>query len=230
MRFPRPAGRYRRRALSGTLTCLGLLGVLTVAVATGVTDPIDVWVREQFRPGLVWGEDQDRMTQVIVLLRPQRMVLLLMLGAAVVSAWRLTLWPLVQSALAIAATGALTLVLKFAMAREDPLGQHASLGGSFPSGHSAVLLVCVATGAMLVSCPTRWWQRSVFLLLELVLVTAMLYVALHWLTDIIGGVLVAGVVLGVEALVAGPDGGPSHRRRRLHRPPSPDRSSREPVL
>ena len=222
-----PADPYRRHALVGTLLCLGALVVLTIAVALGVTDRLDVAAREHFRPGLGWGEDQQRATHVIYWLGPPRLLTLLAIGSAVVAAWRRTLWPLAQSALVVGAVGALTLVLKVVLDRADPSGQHASLGGSFPSGHSAMLLACVATGAMLVSCPTRWWQRIGFLALEALLALAMLYVALHWLTDIVGGALVAGVVLGVEALVAGSDGGPSHRGRhhRLRRPERvPDRT------
>jgi hypothetical protein len=218
-----PADRYRRHALFGTLICLGLLVALTVAVATGLTDSLDVSAREHFRPDLAWGEDQERANHVVFWLSPDHMLALLAIGSSVVSAWRWTPWPLVQSGFAVAATGGSVLVLKFLVDRGDPKGEHTSLGGSFPSGHSAVLLVCVATGAMLVSCPTRWWQRVGVLLVEGVLAVAMLYVALHWLTDIVGGALLAGVLLGVQALVAGPDGGPSHRGRR-HRFRFPERS------
>jgi undecaprenyl-diphosphatase len=193
------------------------LAVVTAGVATGMTDSLDVWVREQFRPGLVWDADQERASHVVAWFAPSRMVVFLGVGAGVVSAWRLTLWPLVQSTLAVVATACLTLMLKVALDRSDPLGQHSSVGGSFPSGHMATLLVCAVTGAMLLSCPTRWWQRGVVVLLALVLVVTMLYVALHWLTDIVGGALVAGTVLGLEALWAGPDGGPSHRGRRTRR-------------
>jgi membrane-associated phospholipid phosphatase len=220
----RPTSRYRRRALAGTLTCLALVGVLTVAVILGATHSLDVWAREQFRPDLVWGPDQQRWSHVVSWLAPSRMVLLLGIGAAGVSLWRLTLWPLVQSAFVVALTGGMTLAIKLVVDRSDPRGEHTALGGSFPSGHSAMLLVCVATGAMLVSCPTRWWQRVGVLLLEAVLAVGMMYIALHWLTDIVGGALVAGVVLGVMALIAGPDGGPSHRgrRHRFRRPAAAD--------
>jgi PAP2 superfamily len=208
-----PASRYRRHALVGTLLCLGALVLLTIAVALGVTHALDVSARERFRPGLAWGEHQQRANHVVYWLTPARLVLLLLVGSTVIAAWRRTLWPLVQSTLVVGVTGVLTLLLKVVVDRSDPTGQHRSLGGSYPSGHSATLLVCVATGTMLVSCPTRWWQRVGFLALEALLALAILYVALHWLTDIVGGALVAGLVLGLEAAVVGPDGGPSHRGR-----------------
>jgi membrane-associated phospholipid phosphatase len=214
VRLEAPTDRYRRRALAGTVVCLGLLAVLTLVVKLGLTDSLDVSAREHFRPHLVWDDPQRRANHVLSWLSPMHMLVLLAIGSGVVSLWRLTFWPLVQAAFGLAVTGGLVLVLKFLVHRGDPSGAHASLGGSFPSGHSAVLLACVGTGAMLVSCPTRWWQRAGCLLLEAVLAVAMMYVALHWLTDIIGGVLAAGVALGVEAFVAGPDGGPTHRGRR----------------
>jgi len=226
-RLPHP-GTYRRHVLVATLTSAALLALLTVAVATGATNALDVSVRNHFRPDLVWGVDQQRASHVVSWLSPPRMLVLLFLGAAVVSAWRRTVWPLVQAAAAVALTGALTLGLKILLDRADPKGEHTSIGGSFPSGHSAILLVSVATGAMILSCPTRWWQRTGVLLAEVALGVAMLYDALHWLTDIVGGVLIAGVVLGVAALVAGADGGPSHRRR--HRRRDVDREPSRPTV
>jgi membrane-associated phospholipid phosphatase len=225
-RLPLP-GTYRRQVLVTTLACAALLALLTIAVAEGATESLDVSVRNHFRPDLVWGVDQQRSSHVVTWLSPPRMLVLLSLGATMVSAWRRTVWPLVQAAAAVALTGALTLGLKILLDRADPKGEHTSIGGSFPSGHSAILLVSVATGAMLLSCPTRWWQRVGVALAEVALDVAMLYDALHWLTDIVGGVLVAGVVLGVTALVAGPDGGPSHRRR--CRPRDVDREPSRPT-
>lgn len=214
MSLPLPAARHRRHALIGTALSASLLAALTVAVASGATDSLDVWARDTFRPDLMWGANQQRANHVVFWLSPQRMVLVLALGSAGVAAWRVTVWPLVQSALAVAAATGLTFLLKVLVDRADPKGQVSGMTGSFPSGHSAILLVSVATGAMLIHCPTRWWERVGFVALELALALAMMYVALHWLTDIVGGALVAAVVLGVEALVAGPDGGPSHRGRR----------------
>jgi undecaprenyl-diphosphatase len=190
-----------------------LLVGLTVAVATGGTDSWDISAREHFRPDFVWGDSQQRANHVVFWLGPEKILTVFVIGCAVVSLWRLTLWPLVQGGVVVAATAGMVLALKFLVDRGDPTGQHTSLGGSFPSGHSAVLLVCVATGAMLISCPTRWWQWGGCLILEGILAVSMLSVGLHWLTDIVGGALVAGVVLGAEAVVVGPRGGWSHRGR-----------------
>jgi membrane-associated phospholipid phosphatase len=205
-----------------------MLTILTVVVAAGLADSLDVATREVFRPDMGWTQDQQRASHVLTWLEPSRMVPALVVGAAAVSAWRLTLWPLVQAGSALALTGVLVLGLKFLLDRSDPKGAHTSLGGSYPSGHSAALLVCVFTGAMLVSCPTRWWQRAGCLLLGTVLAIAMLYDALHWLSDIVAGALVAGVVLGAEALVAGQDGGPNHKGRQ-HRFRRPGRDPDHPV-
>jgi len=208
-----PADGYRRRALIGTLVCLGSLALLTVAVRTGVTDSLDVSAREHFRPDFVWGDDQQRANHVVYWLGPPKILAVFAVGCAVVSLWRWSLWPLVQGGLAVAMAAGMVVTLKFLVSRVDPTGQHTSLGGSYPSGHSAVLVVCLVTGAMLVSCPTQWWQRVGCALLVGVLAISMLEVGLHWLTDIVGGALIAGVTVGLEALVAGAGGGPSHRGR-----------------
>lgn len=214
MRRPDLADPYRRRAWTWTAACLLLLVLLSVAVATGSTEHLDVAVRNHFRPDLMWGRDQQRASHVVSALGPTHMLLLLAVGSAGVALWRLNPWPLAQAVLTVAATGALTLAVKVLVDRADPKGEHTSLGGSFPSGHSAVLLVATATGAMLVSCPTRWWQRIGVALLWLALSVAMLYDAVHWLTDILGGALAAGAVLGVVAGLLGPTGGPPHVVRR----------------
>lgn len=210
MNRPDLSDPYRHRAWIATRACLVLLALLATAVATGLTDALDVAVREAFRPHLMWGPDQQRASHVGSALSPTHMLLLLAVGSAGVALWRLNPWPLAQALVAVSATGALTLALKFLLDRADPKGEHTSIGGSFPSGHSATLLVATATGAMLVSCPTRWWQRAGVAAMWGALAVAMLYDALHWFTDIVGGALVAGVVLGAIATLLGPRGGPAH--------------------
>lgn len=224
-----PTNRYRRRAWAGTCISAGLLVFLSGAVAAGLTDHVDVWAREQFRPDFTWGDDQQRANRVVYWLTPTHDIAFLAIASAVVAAWRRTLWPLVQSAAVVSATAGGVLMLKFLVDRGDPTGEHSSIGGSYPSGHASVLLVCVGAAAMLVSCPTRWWQRAACLVVEAVLALAMLSVGLHWLTDIVGGALVAAAVLGATAVVAGPDGGPSHRGRR-HRFRRSDRSAERSVV
>jgi undecaprenyl-diphosphatase len=214
MKRPDLADPYRRRGLTAAAACLALLVLLSVAVVTGVVDSLDIAVRNHFRPDFVWGADQQRASHVVSALGPAHMVFLLAIGSALMALWRLNIWPVLQAGVALAATGALTLSVKLIVDRADPGGHHTSLGGAFPSGHSATLIVATLTGAMLISCPTRWWQRFAVALLWIALAVAMLYDTVHWLSDIVAGALAAGVVLGAMATALGPNGGPSHVVRR----------------
>jgi membrane-associated phospholipid phosphatase len=222
---------YRRHARAAAGCSFALLVLLTVGVATGATDPLDISVRDRFRPHFMWGSDQQRAAHVVSALGPPHMLLLLTVGSLGVALWRLNVWPVVQAALAVAATGALTLAVKVMVDRADPGGAHTSLGGSFPSGHSAMLMIATSTGAMLVSCPTRWWQRAGVALLWSALSIGLLYDGVHWLSDIVGGALAAGVVLGVVAALLGPTGGRPHVIQRPARggpTPIPQSRDRDP--
>ncbi len=117
--------------------------------------------------------------------------------------WRL--WPLALAAANLVAVELAILVLKTAIGRPGP-GVLADLGGYpgyFPSGHAATSAVCAGTGVFLLfawasvrrldsACLAG--QLSGLLVGVVSTVRAML-LDLHWLTDGIGGLVLASVTL-----------------------------------
>jgi membrane-associated phospholipid phosphatase len=193
--------------------------VVTVLMATGTTDPLDVAVRDALRPDDVWGTAQVRVDTVVEGLEPARTLTAYGAFVGVLAWWRQS-WLVVVHALALlAVAGVPALLVKRAMERTDPHHVLSSMG-SFPSGHVLVLLVCVG-GAVLAlrgtAAPLAW---TVVALTDLAMALSLLVQAAHWFTDV-----VAGALLGVAALAATAPLAPGPGRR-SPAPPAPSRGRR----
>jgi membrane-associated phospholipid phosphatase len=118
--------------------------------------------------------------------------------------WRL--WPLVLGVANLAVGGLVVLVLKTVIARPGPGGGDGPAGypGYFPSGHTATSAVCSGTAVFLVVC--AWSSvRRLDRATSAGRATGMVVGALsaadavledhHWVTDGLGGMLVAFIVL-----------------------------------
>ena len=173
--------------------------VLTLLVATGLADSVDATVRQGFRPDDVWGSTQLRADFVVEALEPTLVVLLLAI-VAVVTAWLRRSWGPVRLALLVLVLGVgLVALSKLVVGRPDTHGEIAELGGSYPSGHVAIVLAALG-GCLLVIGTKRWWAWGVVALLDLLMGLCLLLQAAHWFTDILGGALLATCVLAVAAL------------------------------
>ncbi len=171
--------------------------LLTAMVATGACGAVDVAVREAFRPDDVWGPAQQMTGPLIDRLQPGRAFGLLALVSAGVSVMRRSWRPAAAAALAVGAASAATLVTKHAIGRADP---HLDVysGGSYPSGHMVADLVSAGCVLLLLVQRTRWWMWLLFVLpVGAVMAVAMLFAAAHWFSDVIGGALLAAVVLAL---------------------------------
>ena len=88
---------------------------------------------------------------------------------------------------------------KHVIARPDT-GGHLG-GGSFPSGHMTIAVVTVG-GVLLLALPrTRWWQWVAVSPVWLGMAGCLLYGDIHWVTDVLGGALLAWALLGVAAVI-----------------------------
>lgn len=170
--------------------------LLTLLVATGATDRVDVAVRDTLRPDDVWGTVQVRADTVVEGLKPARTLLVFAVCVSLVAGLRRSWRPVVHALALLAIAGLPALAVKAAMARTDPHRELSSLG-SYPSGHVLVLLVCLGGLVLLGRQGHRWWRWVLVALVDLVMAVALLVQATHWLTDV-----VAGVLLGVVALLA----------------------------
>ena len=162
------------------LGSLAAFAALAVCVHLGLMYTFDATVRQWMRPDGAWGTTQERADLVVHALRPELDAGLLVALSAGSCVKRRSLRPLVFVGGVGLLTVALTLGTKAAMARPDPHGLVVhSNGGSFPSGHTVAVMVCLgvahpgyrwrsyrrfnaASGGALVDrrcrwCPARHW-------------------------------------------------------------------------
>ena len=202
---PRPAerrasGTSRPVAVRVAVAAGGLYAVLTALVATGLADPFDASAREWFRPDDVWGAIQLRADVVVEGLRPTRVAAALPVAAAVTAAVRRSWRPLWVALLVGLPTVALVLLSQLVVARPDTHGVVATHGGSYPSGHVAVLLA-VLGGCLLVVGASAWlWV--VVVLVDLLMAWCLMLQAAHWLTDVVGGALLSTCILASVAVLS----------------------------
>lgn len=178
-------------ALSSTAAFL----VLSVLVATGVTQELDDSARQLFRPDDVWGANQLLVGNVVDGLAPPVALALLALAGTVAAGRARSLRPLGYVVLLTAVAVVLTIASKTVLHRPDPHGGMTSIGGAFPSGHMLVLLISLVGALVLLRAQSRWWAWCAVALVELTMAVSLLVLATHWLTDVGGGVL-----LGLTAL------------------------------
>jgi undecaprenyl-diphosphatase len=174
---------------------LGYL-VLAVLVTTARTRGLDADVYDLFRPAGVWGAWQRVGADLVKGLSP--VVVFSALGITGVWAsvrdrsWR----PLAVVGASFGVTAVVTLVSKLLVHREDTGGALVGAVGSFPSGHAASITVCLCGVAVLVRPRVRPREWAVLLALAVVATVPILVVGLHWLTDVVGGIL-----LGLSVIV-----------------------------
>jgi membrane-associated phospholipid phosphatase len=196
----------------GFATCFVVLAVL---VKTGVAQPLDAQAIMLLRPGDAWGPTQVRWSPWMSRLQPDRMYLLLAVTALAASAWRRSPWPALFGAALALASVALTVLVKFALARPDPHGYVTGTGGSYPSGHMVAVLVCLAGCLLLLRPRVRWWWWSPVAVAAALMTTALLVSAAHWPTDVLGAVFLSLALVSVgsslrlrqRAIVSGPSPG-----------------------
>ena len=176
----------------------GAFTALAVSVHLGLLHTFDSIVRHWVRPGDVWGATQERADMVVHALRPELLAGLLVAIAAVCCVKRRSLRPAMFVGGVGLVTVGLTVAIKAAMARPDPHGLvENSNGGSFPSGHTVVVMVCLGLAVLVAHpCAGRWvWLVSAFG--GGLMGASLLLQAAHWSTDILGGALLATGILAV---------------------------------
>jgi membrane-associated phospholipid phosphatase len=201
--------------------------VLTVLVATGTTRTLDVAARDYFRPHDEWGPLQMRVDTIVEGLKPRNVAVLLVLLAVGMSLWRRSWRPGLYVALTGALAGAATVGVKMLLHRTDPHHEMTSAaGGSFPSGHTLGVVLLCGLVVLLLRPRSRWWEWTPVALAGAAMAFSLVVQAAHWFTDVVGGCLLAVVVLATVSLL--PLRQPAGGYRRPLRAPrrAPRRSSR----
>lgn len=135
---------------------------------------------------------------VIDALSPPVTASVLAVTAAALSVWKRSRVPIAIALAAGAATAALVLGFKYGLARGGPNGGYTPHGGSYPSGHTASLVIFGGTLVLLLA--RRWWRLLWFAVLVVVAATmagSLIYANTHWMTDTLGGALLGVGVLAV---------------------------------
>lgn len=119
---------------------------------------------------------------------------------ALVAAWlRRSVLPLRIVALPVVVEAVLVLGLKAAVGRTGPAGSHPpDPFGYFPSGHTATAVVCTGALAALVAVHQPDWARAMRIgvaVWSVLIAAALLYCRYHWLTDVLGSLLLGALVL-----------------------------------
>lgn len=172
--------------------------VLAVCVHLGLLHTFDATVRQWMRPDGAWGTTQERADLVVHALRPELVAGLLVALSAGYCVKRRSLSPLNFVGGVGLLTVALTLGTKAVMARPDPHGLVVhSNGGSFPSGHTVAVMVCLGVGVLLTHPRAGRWVWLIPAAGGGIVGASMLLQAAHWSTDVLGGALLATGVLAV---------------------------------
>jgi undecaprenyl-diphosphatase len=96
----------------------------------------------------------------------------------------------------VAPTAVLVAATKLLVDRVDPAGGSTAMA-SYPSGHAAFTVVCLTGMVVLFSVQSRWWSWALVAVVAAAMAVSLLIIGLHWLSDVLGGVLIGLAVLGV---------------------------------
>lgn len=172
---------------------------LSVLVARGITHDLDDAVRQWFRPNDVWGIYQLIFGNVVDGIAPPVAVAILGI-ATVVAAWRdRSIRPVVFAGLTASVATVLTLAGKAILQRPDP---HGGLwhGGAYPSGHMVMLLVALGCALLMLRPRATWWEWLGVALVNLTMAVSLLFLAMHWFTDVVAGTLIGLTLLSVVSI------------------------------
>jgi membrane-associated phospholipid phosphatase len=177
--------------------------VLTAAVAWGLPDELDRRALALVRPGEGWGPEQVRWDMVVEAFRPPVVSAALAVVVIAVALARRTVRPVVVAVVAGAVTAGASQLVKLALARPDPHLTGTS-SGSFPSGHTVSVVVCVGLAISLVRPQAPGWVRAVPVLAAgAVMGVALVVTGAHWASDVLGGLVLGLAVLSTVAAADG---------------------------
>ncbi len=124
-------------------------------------------------------------------------------------AWKRAWFEAALAFATVAAGQTFTILLKFLVARErphTPLSFHNIDIYSFPSSHAVMSGVVLGIIAFFISIGRSRWTRaliaSVFGVLIIAISFSRIYLGLHWMSDVVGGLLIAAFLVSVFGIIA----------------------------
>jgi membrane-associated phospholipid phosphatase len=180
--------------------------LLVACVVLGLVDGVDRRVFAFVRPHDEWGAGQVSWATVVEGLRPPVVGAALALVAVSVCLVRRSLRSAVVPVVAGAVGVGVTLLVKIALARPDPHLTGSGHGGSFPSGHTLGVVVCVGLAVQLLRPGAGRWAWAAAAAAGAVMGAALVVIGAHWATDVLGGLLL-GLAVVSGATTTGPGRG-----------------------
>lgn len=178
----------------------GAFIALAVGVRVGLLDTVDSTIRQWARPDDVWGSLQMRVNYVVEGLRPPVLAGLLAVFTLTFCLIRRSLRPAIFVGVVCLTTAALTVAAKMAVGRLDTHGTTVgSHGGSFPSGHTIGVIVCLGLAVLVTHPRVGPWVWLIPALGGALMGASLLVQAAHWSTDVVGGGLLATGVLAAAS-------------------------------
>ena len=217
-RLQRALALSDRRIVGGAAVALSFVVLFVAALIVGtVFDTIDTgrgfarWDQVVSR----WGPDHATRTEVQILRQFTNFgatgYLLVVMTVVGIIAWRRrgdasSLWFLLTVGIGVSL---INNGLKLLVMRDRPPGPHlvSAAGSSFPSGHSAAAAACWLALALVVGrwLPSRYrpYLSGVAVAIACMVAASRALLGVHWLTDVIAGVLVGWAWFVVVAIAFG---------------------------
>jgi len=181
----------------------GAFAALAVSVRLGLVNAMDLIIREWARPADVWGPAQQWSDVVVEGLRPAVLAALLAAFTLAYSVKQRSLKPLAFVAGVGLATVVVSVATKIAVGRLNPHGIMGEDGGSFPSGHTVTIVVCLGLCVLMAQPRTSHWAWLIPAVGAGLMGVSLVLQAAHWLTDVVGGGLLATAVLAIAIASGG---------------------------
>ncbi|GAB6902033.1 hypothetical protein JCM9957A_51230 [Kineosporia succinea] len=212
--------------LAGWAVLAALTGLVVAGGSLGVDDATLGWFTVLDRPGavhLTW--------RTLVMGGQFWLVGTAVIVVGVLRAWRSRSWrPAVVGALAVGALDVLIIASKHLVGRTSPhsgLNEVLAGGSSYPSGHTANATMCLALLTVLLAGGRR---RRVSLIAAVVGAVVVglcnLVLGYHWLSEVVAGWLLGGLIVVAAAHVLDRSPGATDASSRPTAPPVPSRRVR----
>lgn len=209
-----------RRVWGGAMVALGFVVVLAAAGLVGwiLSTIDDDRGFARFDESLAeWGSEHattasTEVLQAITYLGDTLVLLVLMTVVGLVAAWRRPgfHWSVLGFLLTVGVGVSLVNnALKWMIMRDRPDVDHlvGSGGSAFPSGHTAAAAACWAAVALVVSArmrvDTRRWIAALAIAVAVLVAASRVMLGVHWLTDVIAGLVVGWTWFFLVALIFG---------------------------
>ena len=190
--------RVDRAAVLALLSGVAFL-VCMVLGALHLTDGLDDVARHATNPGGQWGAPQQQANRIAEMLGPAHLLALLALACMAVAGRSRSWRPLSYFCALVAPGVGIELALKWLLPRVDRQGELGHTGGSFPSGHMFVAVICSGGVVLLLTTRLRWWHWIVAAIAPAVVGVTLMIAVVHWASDVVGGALLGTSLLALSA-------------------------------